>query len=139
MFPADRENRIDNDRHYKLLKEGGNTGLQIWEKLVAPSKNIRLVLCGHHATTDLFKGCTGFRKDKNSAGKTVYQMVFDTQALGGGFGGNGGDGWLRFLEFSKDMSHVKVKTFSPFFALSPTTQKLARDRADYNEFEFDID
>ncbi len=139
IFPADRENRHDNDRHYKLLKEDGNTGLQIWEKLVKPSKNIRLVLCGHHSTVDLFKGCSGFRTDKNSAGKTVYQMVFDTQALGGGFGGNGGDGWLRLLEFSKDMKHVKVKTVSPFFEISPNTRFMAIDHADYNEFEFDID
>ena len=139
MLPGARGNKYDIGRHYPVLKEDGNQGEDIWKKLVAPSPNIRLVLCGHHSGTDNPADCTGFRTDKNDAGKTVYQMIFDTQALGGGFGGNGGDGWLRLLEFSADMKHVKVKTFSPFFAISPTTRSLAVDQADYNRFEFDID
>lgn len=138
MLPVKRDNKLDGGRGYQLLKEGNN-GEDIWKKLVEPSSNIRLVLCGHHSGKDEPRDCTGFRVDKNAAGKSVYQMIYDTQALGGGFGGNGGDGWLRLLEFSADMKHVKVKTFSPFFAISPTTRGMAVDRADYNCFEFDID
>lgn len=139
MLPYARDNKLDENRGYQVLKEDGNTGADIWNELVSTSSNIRMVLCGHHSAVNNMADCTGFRVDKNNAGKSVYQMVFDTQALGGGWGGNGGDGWLRLLEFSADMKHVKAKTFSPFFAASPTTQKFAVDKAEYNCFDFDVD
>jgi len=66
-------------------------------------------------------------------------MLFDTQTVGGGWHGNGGDGWLRLLEFSPDLKTVKAKTFSPLFAISPSTQYLAWGHEDYNEFEFALD
>ena len=116
-----------------------NYGKAIWEKLVYPSPNIRFVFCGHIADPSDPRGGVGFRQDKNCAGKTVSQMLFDTQALGGGWHGNGGEGWLRLLEFSPDFKKVSVKTFSPLFAISPTTQQFSFDRAPYNEFTFDID
>lgn len=37
----------------------------------------------------------------------------------------GGDGWLRIMEFMPDGKTIKIKTFSPFFAISPTTEKYA--------------
>ena len=139
MLPGARGNALDEGKGYQILKEDGNQGKEMWDKLVAPAKNIRMVVCGHHSAPDNFRDCVGFRTDLNAAGKKVHQMVFDTQALGGGWGGNGGDGWLRLLEFSADMKHVKARTFSPFFALSPTTQPLAWEKSNDNEFEFDID
>lgn len=57
----------------------------------------------------------------------------------GGWQGNGGDSWLRWMEFMPDKKTVKVKTFSPLFALSPTTQKFAWHREPYNEFEIQFD
>ncbi|MDO4571011.1 MAG: metallophosphoesterase [Planctomycetia bacterium] len=139
LLPHARNNVRDASKGYKILKEDGNNGEEMWQKLVQPAKNLRLVVSGHHSCPDKMSDCTGFRTDKNVAGKTAYQMVFDTQALGGGWGGNGGDGWLRMLEFSKDMKRVKAYTFSPFFAISPSTQFLAYDREEYNQFEFQID
>ena len=135
--------REDNKRipkeNYGVNKAGGLAGEQIWEQLVYPTPNIRMVICGHHSTADNMDGCTGFRVDKNAAGKPCYQMLFDVQALGGGWEGNGGDGWLRLLEFSKDMKHVKVRTFSTLFAISPTTRQFAWDHSKNCEFEFDIE
>ena len=116
-----------------------NEGEAIWQKLVQPSSNIELVICGHVASPDDFNRHTGFRVDKNSAGKSVNQMLFNAQALGGGWHGNGGDGWLRILEFLPDGKTVKVRTFSPLFAISPTTQQFAWERAQYNVFEFKFD
>ncbi|MBP5620498.1 MAG: hypothetical protein J6X44_00640, partial [Thermoguttaceae bacterium] len=75
----------------------------------------------------------------NDAGKDVAQLLFDTQAMGGGWEGNGGDGWLQLLEFSKDMKTVKVRTFSPLFAISPTTQDRAWYRSERQEFEFSVE
>ena len=117
----------------------GNYGKAIFEKLVEPSKNIAMVFSGHIGGPDNFRAHVAYRTDQNAAGKKVHQMAFNAQALGGGWMGNGGDGWLRILEFMPDGKTVKVKTFSPFFAISPTTQKLAWDKADYNEFSFELD
>ncbi|MDR2037143.1 MAG: metallophosphoesterase [Bacteroidales bacterium] len=116
-----------------------NEGEAIWQKLVQSTPNIELVVCGHIASPDDFKKHTGFCTDKNNAGKNVHQMLFNAQALGGGWHGNGGDGWLRILEFLPDGKTVKVKTFSPLFAISPTTQQYAWEKAAYNEFEFKFD
>ncbi|MDR1724612.1 MAG: metallophosphoesterase [Tannerella sp.] len=118
------------------LLSGPNYGAAIWEKLVKPSKNICMVLAGHIGKPDDPREHLAFREDKNAAGKTVYQMVFNAQALGGGWHGNGGDGWLRILEFMPDGRTVKVKTFSPLFAASPTTQQYSWRTADYDEFVF---
>jgi hypothetical protein len=81
----------------------------------------------------------GFQTDSNSADKKVQQMVFNAQTLGGGCMGNGGDSWLRILEFMPDNKTVKVKTFSPFFAISPTTREHAWRTAVFDGFSFEID
>ena len=96
-----------------------NNGEQIWEKLVEPAHNINMVLCGHISGE-------GYRCDINAAGEKVHQILFDAQSDGGGHrDGNGGDGWLRILEFFPDNKTVKIMTFSPLFASSPTTRQFA--------------
>jgi hypothetical protein len=133
-----------NAKSETIEKEGypltdRNYGRAIWEKLVKPSTNIRLVLSGHIAAPDDILGHIGFRTDRNAGGKKVNQMMFNAQAMGGGWHGNGGDGWLRILEFLPGGKKVKVKTFSPLFAISPSTRHLAWRTESYDQFEFDID
>src|SRR5690606_19979372 len=123
--------------HYKI--EEGNYGAAIWRKLIQPSSNIQMVFSGHIGRPDDVRSHIGFRQDRNAAGKTVNQMVFNAQALGGGWHGNGGDGWLRILEFLPDGRTVIAKTFSPLFAISPTTQQFAWRTAPYDQFKFTID
>lgn len=78
-----------------------------------------MVLSGH------FSG-EGYKEGINDLGKPVHQIIFDSQAMGGGGrSGNGGDGWLRILEFLPDNKTVHVKTFSPLFGASPTTHEHA--------------
>ena len=98
--------------------------------------NIEMVISGHIGVPNDPKGHLAFLVGENAAGKKVNQMVFNAQALGGGWHGNGGDGWLRILEFLPDGKTVKVKTFSPLFAISPTTQKYAWRTEPYDEFTF---
>lgn len=124
--------------HYALNKAGGNAGEAIWQKLVFPSPNIRLVVNGHFSGPNSFADSTAFRMDENQAGKPVAQMLFDVQALGGGWNGNGSDGWIRLLEFNPDLTHVSVRTFSPLFDISPDTKKLAWELSDLNDFEFQL-
>lgn len=133
-----------NSKNQHIEKENypitdGNYGKAIWEKLVKPSQNVQLVFSGHIGGADNFKEHVGFRTDKNADGKKVSQMTFNAQAMGGGWHGNGGDGWLRVLEFLPDGKTVKVRTFSPFFAISPSTNHLAWNREAYNEFTFVLD
>jgi hypothetical protein len=119
--------------------EDANNGEQIWEKLVRESPNIELVVCGHIGGKDNFKAHVGFRTDDNKYGRKVNQMVFNAQFMGGGHYGNGGDGWLRIVEFLPDGKTAKVRTFSPYFAISPTSRPFAWSREAFNEFSFTFD
>ncbi len=136
VFLDKNSNRIEK-QGYKI--EDANYGEALFTKLIQPSKNIQMVFSGHIGEVDNFNGHLGFRQDKNIAGKTVTQMTFNAQAMGGGWHGNGGDGWLRYLEFLPDGKTVKVKTFSPLFAISPSTQHLAYKTESNQEFTFQLD
>lgn len=113
-------------------------GKKLWEELIAPSKNIEMVFCGHVGSTKGFEYNVGYRNEKNAAQKDVHQMLFNAQTHGGGWHGNGGDGWLRILEFLPDKKTVIVKTFSPFFALSPTTIDKAWRNESFDSFTFTL-
>ena len=129
--PFSIDNKIQKSERIKM--PFANNGTQIWEKLVQPASNIEMVLCGHISGE-------GYRQDKNGSGKTVHQVLFDAQSMGGGHrNGNGGDGWLRIFEFFPDGKTVKVKTFSPLFAISPSTQSLAWKKDVRNEFTMKLD
>jgi len=133
-----------NATHEHIAKENypitdGNYGKAIWEKLVQPSQNIQMVFSGHIGGANDFKAHVGFRTDENAGSKKVNQMAFNAQAMGGGWHGNGGNGWLRILEFLPDGKTVKVRTFSPFFAISPSTWHLAWSTEVYNAFSFELD
>ena len=128
--PYNIDNMIQKSPRIKL--PNANNGAQIWKKLVQPSSNIEMVLCGHISGE-------GYRLDTNKAGRRVHQMLFDAQSMGGGHrDGNGGDGWLRILEFFPDGKTVKVKTFSPLFGISPSTNALAWKRDLRNEFALEF-
>src|SRR5690606_2665538 len=129
--PYNVENEIIKSDLVKL--PDANSGEQIWEKLVQPASNIELVLSGHYSGE-------GYRVDKNAAGKSVQQIMFDAQSMGGGHRtGNGGDGWLRILEFYPDGKTLSVKTFSPLFGISPSTQHLAWKQDERNTYKVTFD
>ena len=124
---------VKNGKITKFKQElpDANQGEAIWRKLVYPASNIELVRCGHVSGW-------GFRTDANSAGRPVHQMLFDSQSMGGGYEGNGGDGWIRILEFLPDGRTVRVMTYSPLFALSPTTRQHAWLTEEGNQFTFEF-
>ena len=127
------------EEKYPLNKEGGNAGEGIFQKLVRPAKNIRLVVCGHICVPDQWERGIAFSMDTNESGKSVAQMAFNTQAIGGGWHGSGGDGWLRLLEFMPDRKTIKARTFSPLFAVSPSTRHLAWKTGPRDEFTFELE
>ena len=112
-----------------------NWGEAIWQKLIKPSENIFMVICGHTGKPGDFEDSVAYRVDKNSSGKDVHQMMFNIQILGGGWEGNGGDGWLRILEFLPDGKTIKVRTYSPLFGISPSTKHLAHRTGACDQFD----
>lgn len=116
-----------------------NYGKAIWEKLIYPSGNICLVICGHECEIADYKDNVSFRIDKNAAGKNIPQMMFNAQTADGQWHGNGGDCWLRIMEFMPDGKTIGIRTFSPLFALSPLTADKAWRTADYDQFNIIIE
>jgi hypothetical protein len=108
-----------------------NYGKDIWEKVVYPSPNVKLLICGHDARAGSFEQNVGFRTDKNVADKNVYQMMWNAQTAG--------DGWLRILEFMPDGKTIKVKTFSPLLAISETSASQAWRTEKYDQFDIVIE
>ena len=128
--------RTDNEK-YQLSPR--NWGQQVWDKLVSPSSNIRLVVCGHSGGPGKWEDGVAYRMDHNIHGGKVHQMMFNVQFLGGGRQGNGGDGWLRILEFLPDGKTLKVRTYSPLFGISPTTRHLAERTDSCDRFDIVFD
>ena len=62
--------------------------------------NVFLMLCGH-------TGGEG-RRDDTYSGNTVHTLLADYQSRS-----NGGDGWMRILQFSPANNVIHVKTYSP--------------------------
>lgn len=137
-------NRIANEGY---TVRPWNVPENIWKKLVYESKNISLILCGHtgdapkiaeNVAKTNYKPTSSIRIDKAADGRDIPQMMFNSQQGDGDWNGNGGDCWLRILEFKPDGKTISVRTFSPLFALSRLTQHLAWRRAEYDEFDIVI-
>jgi len=83
---------------------GVNDGQEIWRKLIAPSSNVRFVLCGH----DLGDG-VGRLTSVRADGSRVHQILANYQ-----MGALGGGGYLRLMRFVPGRRHVEVRTYSPY-------------------------
>jgi hypothetical protein len=94
---------IDERSHEPHFRNGGNSGDDIWNKLVNKNCNILLVLSGHFHKFD------GENKIEsiNQCGKKVYQMVQDYQSRI-----NGGGGLLRIYIFNSKKKQIHVRTVS---------------------------
>lgn len=143
-FLDTKGNRIVSER-YQLTPR--NWAQAVWDKLIYPSKNICMVLCGHtgsapkidNVETIDYTPTSSIRTDKAADGRNIVQMMFNSQQGDGDWNGNGGDGWLRILEFKPDGKTIGVRTFSPLFAISKRTQHMAWRTANYDQFEITID
>ncbi|MDA7950096.1 MAG: metallophosphoesterase [Pirellulaceae bacterium] len=98
----------------------GNNGQQLWDKLIKRNANVFMVVNGH------FYG-SRFQQSKNLAGGKVIELLTDYQNLA-----NGGNGWLRLLEFSPADKKIYVKTYSPYL------QRVFESPEHTFEFDFDF-
>ena len=89
--------------HDYLNVDGTRTteGDHIWNNFVSThAEQIFLVLCGHNHGEA--------RRQDTVNGHVVYQVLADYQSR------DGGNGWLRILEFHPTEDTIQVKTFSPY-------------------------
>lgn len=143
-FLLNNGERIVNEG-YKLTPR--NWAQAVWDKLIYPSKNIKLVLCGHTGTPPQmndservdYHTTTACRVDLAADAHKVVQMMFNSQSGDGSWNGNGGDCWLRILEFKPDGKTIGIRTFSPLFALSRRTQHMAWRTDAYDQFSITIE
>ena len=100
--------------------DGGNDGQQLWTKLIDVAGNFEMTFSGHVGGDGV-----GHRVNQSNAGDDVHQLLLNSQ-----FEANGGNGWMRVLEFLDDGETVKLRTYSPHFGLQRTNAA--------NSFEFAI-
>ena len=81
-------------------RSDGNTGQQIWDKLIKTNCSIFLVVNGHSPGENR-------RTDNNNCGQPVLQIVTDYQDRA-----NGGDGWLRYYTFKPATNQIDACTFN---------------------------
>lgn len=129
----------NKNKVYIIEKEGyklpePNWGKDVLEKLVADSDNIKLVLCGHSGDPVRYQSNIDY---KTSSNRVVPIVMFNPQSCGG-WDGNGGDGWLRIMEFMPDGKTISMRTYSPLFAVSATTQDFAWDKSKEAQFKIEI-
>jgi hypothetical protein len=104
-------------------------GNHIWNNFVSiHADQIFLVLCGHmHGEA---------RRQDTVNGHVVYQVLADYQTRD-----NGGNGWLRILEFHPAEDTIHVKTFSPYLNIWETDADsqfiLNYEMVDYDDIIFD--
>lgn len=96
--------------HEYLLATGMRSpiGEELFEEVVVPNENVKAVLSGHYHNAQTYID----EIDDNGDGapdRTVYQMLADYQA-----GPEGGQGYLRILNFNMEDNTVDVQTYSPY-------------------------
>jgi hypothetical protein len=104
----------------------GNTGEEMWEKLVRPNPQVFMVLNGHHHDGD----GENQQSSTNDAGLPVYEVLADYQDYD-----NGGNGWLRLVRFRPgggDGSDDRIE----FVTYSPSLDDYDDD--DTSAFSFDV-
>ena len=84
--------------------EGINDGEMLWQKLVLPNPNVRMVFCGHDSAAARL---TSTRPD----GSRVHQMLSDYQWYGGP---SFGYGYLRVVQLNYGKKTIAVQTYSPY-------------------------
>lgn len=94
------------DSIYNGAAYGGQDAETLWNNLVRNYPNVSLFLSGHQFEDfDNFK----YHLENGNNGNRVYELLVDPQNMA-----NGGNGWIRLLEFDPNGRTVHVKTYSPF-------------------------
>ncbi|MCC6491612.1 MAG: lamin tail domain-containing protein [Pirellulales bacterium] len=104
------EQRTNADPDTYGVGGDSNDGEQLWQELVKLNGNFEMTFSGHVGGDGV-----GYQKSIGDQGNTVHQMLINTQ-----FETNGGNGWMRIVEFLDDGTTAHVRTYSPFLDLYRT-------------------
>ena len=86
---------------------GDNNGAMVWSSLISQYPNISVVLSGH--ITNKF---AARRSDVGIGGNFVHQIFANWQTWT-----NGGNGYLRIMQFSPSSNTINVQAYSPYTGL----------------------
>ena len=89
---------------YPGVGDDANDGEQLWQELVKFHGNFELTFNGHVGGDQV-----GYLGSIGVEGNPVHQMVFNSQ-----FEINGGNVWIRIVEFLQDGTTARIRTYSPF-------------------------
>ncbi len=87
----------------KATQDDVTDGEELWQKLVRNNPQVFLTLNGHVLNDGL-----GRLTSENPRGKPVHQLLVNFQMKP-----QGGDGWLRLMEFSPTTKSIRVVDYSP--------------------------
>lgn len=99
----------------------------LWEKLIKDNDQIFLTLNGHHHGEAKMVA-------KNRFGRDVIMIVVNYQS---GFWG--GNGMLQLVSFDEIGKHIRFRSFSPWVAKIPETERLPQDVLQRWEFKLPLD
>ncbi|MGD8862657.1 MAG: hypothetical protein PVI30_21785 [Myxococcales bacterium] len=101
---TDTEHPQDFNPHQYATTGGVNDGEELWQKLVRHHR-FSIVLSGH-----VLGDGTGYVTSETDLGNTCHQMLSNYQMRR-----EGGQGYMRLLEFLPDGQTVQVFSYSPYF------------------------
>ncbi|WP_017153986.1 lamin tail domain-containing protein [Bacillus bingmayongensis] len=119
--------------HEYLLVSGNRSpiGDKLFNEVVKPNKNVLAVLSGHYHDSEKLVDEIDDNGD-GIADRKVYQMLADYQG-----GPEGGQGYMRLLQFDATANKMYVKTYSPY--LNEYNFYKPEEYPGKDEFELDVD
>ncbi len=108
-------------------------GEALWDQLVRKNDQIFMVLNGHFHSVGGTNDGEYHQISMNDADRPVFEVLSDYQDYP-----NGGDGWLRLMNFDIPNNQIEFETFSPVLNQFQT-ERVTDVGAFASEFELDID
>ncbi len=111
----------------------GAAGDALWEQLIDSNDQIFLVLNGHNHGAGGLNDGEYHQVSTNAGGNAVYEVLQNYQDYP-----NGGDGWLRLIEFDVPNNQISFETYSPVLGQFQT-ETTAQVGPFASQFSFDVD
>ncbi|MEO1497398.1 MAG: DNRLRE domain-containing protein [Planctomycetota bacterium] len=110
-----------------------SAGEALWDQLIRRNDQVFLVLNGHNHGAGGFNDGEYHQVSTNDAGRPVFEVLQDYQDYA-----NGGNGWLRLIEFDIAADRLRFETYSPVLDQFQT-ERIDTVGGFASEFEFAID
>lgn len=109
------------------------SGEALWNELIRTNDQIFMVLNGHYHSVGGTNDGEYHQTSLNNADRPVFEVLQDFQDYP-----NGGDGWLRLIEFDVPENKIRFETYSPVLDRFQT-ETIDQVGQFASQFEFDID